>query len=152
MTFSIHPRTALLITNSMKEEQHAFVQFRIQHPGYSWLYGSFKDFDGAFTFDKANPAADNVKVASNTNSLDTHHAGRDKHLRGADFLNASKHLQAAFSPTSVRQQGKDYKITGDLTLNGIIRPITLDAKLPGEEERPLGWLSVPVLKQTVKLC
>ncbi len=45
-----------------KEGQHAFVQFRIQHLGYSWLYGTFKDFDGTFTFDKADPAKDNVDV------------------------------------------------------------------------------------------
>lgn len=43
-----------------KEGQHAFVNFRIQHLGYSWLYGTFKDFDGTFTFDEKNPAADKV--------------------------------------------------------------------------------------------
>lgn len=45
-----------------KEGQHAFVNFRIQHLGYSWLYGTFKDFDGTFTFDEKNPAADKVNV------------------------------------------------------------------------------------------
>ena len=50
-----------------KEGQHAFVNFRIQHLGYSWLYGTFKDFDGTFTFDEKNPAADKVSVTINTN-------------------------------------------------------------------------------------
>ena len=45
-----------------KEGQHAFVNFRIQHLGYSWLYGTFKDFDGTFTFDEKNPAADKVNI------------------------------------------------------------------------------------------
>ncbi|MBQ4796745.1 hypothetical protein F9U41_22240, partial [Pectobacterium versatile] len=54
-----------------KEGQHAFVQFRIKHLGYSWLYGTFKDFDGAFTFDENNPSADKVSVTINTNSVDT---------------------------------------------------------------------------------
>ncbi len=80
-----------------KEGQHAFVKFRIQHLGYSWLYGTFKDFDGTFTFDEANPAADKVNVTINTNSLDTNHAERDKHLRSAEFLNTGEipagHLQ-----------------------------------------------------------
>lgn len=121
-----------------KEGQHAFVQFRIQHLGYSWLYGTFKDFDGSFTFDEANPAADKVNVTINTNSLDTNHAERDKHLRSADFLNTGKFPQATFASTAVKKEGKDYKITGDLTLNGVTKPVTLDAKLMGEGKDPWG--------------
>ncbi|ORM64581.1 hypothetical protein PRCB_16825 [Pantoea rodasii] len=121
-----------------KEGQHAFVQFRIQHLGYSWLYGTFKDFDGTFTFDEANPAADKVSVTLNTASLDTNHAERDKHIRSADFLNTAKFPQATFTSTAVKKEGKDYKITGDLTLNGVTKPITLDAKLLGEGKDPWG--------------
>lgn len=121
-----------------KEGQHAFVQFRIQHLGYSWLYGTFKDFDGTFTFDEANPAADKVKVTLNTASLDTNHAERDKHIRSADFLNTAKFPQATFASTAVKKEGKEYKITGDLTLNGVTKPITLDARLLGEGKDPWG--------------
>ncbi|ORM74893.1 hypothetical protein HA48_01485 [Pantoea wallisii] len=121
-----------------KEGQHAFVQFRIQHLGYSWLYGSFKDFDGGFTFDEANPSADKVNVTINTTSLDTNHAERDKHLRSADFLNTAKFPQATFTSTEVKKEGKDYKITGNLTLNGVTKPITLDAHLMGEGKDPWG--------------
>mgnify|MGYP004711047329 CR=1 FL=1 len=121
-----------------KEGQHAFVQFRIQHLGYSWLYGTFKDFDGTFTFDEANPAADKVSVTLNTASLDTNHAERDKHIRSADFLNSDKFPQATFTSTAVKKQGKEYKITGDLTLNGVTKPITLDAKFMGEGKDPWG--------------
>ncbi|MDZ7278780.1 YceI family protein [Pantoea eucrina] len=121
-----------------KEGQHAFVQFRIKHLGYSWLYGTFKDFDGAFTFDEANPTADKVNVTINTTSLDTNHAERDKHLRSADFLNTDKYPQATFTSTSVEKNGSTYKINGDLTLNGVTKPITLDAKLLGEGKDPWG--------------
>ena len=103
-----------------KEGQHAFVNFRIQHLGYSWLYGTFKDFDGTFTFDEKNPAADKVNVTINTNSVDTNHAERDKHLRSADFLNVAKFPQATFSSTSVT------------------KPVTLDAKLIGQGGDPWG--------------
>ncbi|MCA1175362.1 MULTISPECIES: YceI family protein [unclassified Pantoea] len=120
------------------EGQHAFVQFRIQHLGYSWLYGTFKDFDGTFTFDEANPAADKVYVTLNTASLDTNHAERDKHIRSADFLNTAKFPQATFASTAVQKEGKEYKITGDLTLNGVTKPITLDARLLGEGKDPWG--------------
>lgn len=121
-----------------KEGQHAFVQFRIQHLGYSWLYGTFKDFDGTFTFDEANPASDKVNVTLNTASLDTNHAERDKHIRSADFLNTAKFPQATFASTAVKKEGNDYKITGDLTLNGVTKPITLDARLLGEGKDPWG--------------
>lgn len=121
-----------------KEGQHAFVQFRIQHLGYSWLYGTFKDFDGTFTFDEANPAADKVNVTLNTASLDTNHAERDKHIRSADFLNTAKFPQATFASTAVKKEGKEYKIKGDLTLNGVTKPITLDARLLGEGKDPWG--------------
>ena len=121
-----------------KEGQHAFVQFRIQHLGYSWLYGTFKDFDGGFTFDDANPAADKVNVTINTGSLDTNHAERDKHLRSADFLNTSKYPQATFTSTEVTKEGERYKVTGNLTLNGVTKPITLDARLMGEGKDPWG--------------
>ncbi|ACT06462.1 YceI family protein [Dickeya chrysanthemi Ech1591] len=121
-----------------KEGQHAFVQFRIKHLGYSWLYGTFKDFDGAFTFDENNPSADKVSVTINTNSVDTNHAERDKHIRGAEFLNATKYPQATFTSTAVKKEGDELKITGDLTLNGVTKPLTLDAKPVGQGNDPWG--------------
>ena len=121
-----------------KEGQHAFVNFRIQHLGYSWLYGTFKDFDGTFTFDEKNPAADKVNVTINTNSVETNHAERDKHLRSAEFLNVAKFPQATFASTAVKKEGDALDITGDLTLNGVTKPVTLKAKLIGQGDDPWG--------------
>ena len=106
-----------------KEGQHAFVNFRIQHLGYSWLYGTFKDFDGTFTFDEKNPA---------------NHAERDKHLRSAEFLNVTKFPKATFTSTDVKKDGDKLNITGNLTLNGVTKPVTLDAKLIGQGDDPWG--------------
>lgn len=119
-----------------KQGQHAFVQFRIQHLGYSWLYGTFKDFDGSFSYDKEDPSKDKVDVVIKTASLDTNHAERDKHLRGADFFNSSKYPEAKFVSTDVTRQGEDYIVKGDLTLNGVTKPVTLNAKLIGEGADP----------------
>lgn len=121
-----------------KEGQHAFVQFRIQHLGYSWLYGTFKDFDGSFSFDANNPTADKVDVTINTNSVDTNHAERDKHIRGPEFLNVAKHPTATFKSTSVKKDGDELAVTGDLTLNGVTKPVTLEAKMMGEGKDPWG--------------
>ncbi len=121
-----------------KEGQHAFINFRIQHLGYSWLYGTFKDFDGSFTFDEKNPAADKVSVTINTESLDTNHAERDKHLRSADFLNTGKFPKATFTSTDVKKDGDELDITGNLTLNGVTKPVKLEAKLLGQGDDPWG--------------
>lgn len=121
-----------------KEGKHAFVNFRIQHLGYSWLYGTFRDFDGTFTFDEKNPSADKVNVTLNTNSVDTNHAERDKHLRSADFLNVAKFPQATFKSTAVKADGDALDVTGDLTLNGVTKPVTLKAKMIGQGDDPWG--------------
>lgn len=121
-----------------KEGQHAFVQFRIKHLGYSWLYGSFKDFDGSFSYDEADPAKDKVNVTIKTGSVDTNHAERDKHLRSADFLNAAKFPEATFVSTGVTKEGDELKVKGNLTLNGVTKPVELEAKLTGEGKDPWG--------------
>ncbi|MFP1721777.1 YceI family protein [Lonsdalea quercina] len=121
-----------------KEGQHAFIQFRIKHLGYSWLYGTFKDFDGTFTFDEANPSSDKVNVTIKTDSVDTNHAERDKHIRSADFLNVAKAPLATFTSTGVKKSGDDLDITGNLTLNGVTKPVTLEAKLMGQGDDPWG--------------
>lgn len=121
-----------------KEGQHAFIEFRIKHLGYSWVYGRFDDFDGAFTFDEKNPAADKVKVTINTSSVNTNHAERDKHLRSPDFLNVGKNPTATFESTSVKADGKQAEISGNLTLNGVTKPVTLKAELIGQGDDPWG--------------
>ena len=122
-----------------KPGQHAFINFKISHLGYSWLYGTFKDFDGSFSFDAANPEASTVNVTINTASLDPNHAERDKHLRSADFLNVDKHPQASFVSTAVKSTGEGTAdITGDLTLNGVTKPVVIQARLLGEGQDPWG--------------
>lgn len=122
-----------------KQGQHAFVNFKISHLGYSWLYGTFKDFDGSFSFDAAKPQDSKVNVTLNTTSVDTNHAERDKHLRSGDFLNVSKHPTATFASTSVKSTGEGTAdITGDLTLNGVTKSVVIAAKFIGEGKDPWG--------------
>lgn len=122
-----------------KQGQHAFVNFKISHLGYSWLYGTFKDFDGSFSFDEKNPEASKVNVTLKTESVDTNHAERDKHIRSADFLNVSKNPTATFASTAVKSTGKDAAdITGNLTLNGVTKPVVIAAKFIGQGNDPWG--------------
>lgn len=122
-----------------KEGQHAFVNFKISHLGYSWLYGTFKDFDGRFSFDAARPEASRVQVELKTASVDTNHAERDKHLRSADFLNVARHPVATFESSAVKSTGEgSADILGNLTLNGVTRPVTIKARFIGEGSDPWG--------------
>lgn len=122
-----------------KEGQHAFINFRISHLGFSWLYGRFNDFDGSFSWDAAAPEQSSVQVSINTASVDSNHAERDKHLRSPDFLNVSAHPQARFVSTGVEMTGEDTaQVTGELTLNGVTRPVVLDARFMGEGQDPWG--------------
>lgn len=122
-----------------KQGQHAFVNFKISHLGYSWLWGTFKDFDGSFSFDADKPEASKVKVTLKTTSVDTNHAERDKHLRSDDFLNVDQHPTATFESTSVKSTGDGTAdITGNLTLNGVTRPVVIAAKFIGEGDDPWG--------------
>jgi len=122
---------------------HAFVQFRVQHLGYSWLYGRFNTFDGAFSYDDASPATSKISVTIDTASIDTNHAERDKHLRSADFLDVGKFPKATFVSTAISVNGDgSAKLSGDFTLHGVTKPITLDVKKMGEGKDPWGGYRV----------
>jgi polyisoprenoid-binding protein YceI len=122
-----------------KQGQHAFVNFKINHLGYSWLYGTFKDFDGSFSFDEKSPEASKVNVTLNTASVETNHAERDKHIRSDDFLSVDKHPTATFASTSVKSTGEGTAdITGNLTLNGVTKPVVIAAKFIGQGDDPWG--------------
>ena len=118
---------------------HAFVQFRIKHLGYSWLYGRFNDFSGRFTYDTKAPSASYAEVVIQTASLDSNHAERDKHLRGDDFLDVDEFPEARFVSTSYRE-GEDGTATlvGDLTLHGVTRPVTIAVTSIGNGPDPWG--------------
>ena len=139
--------TALLVPGVAAAERyvidtkgaHAFVQFRIKHLGYSWLYGRFDDFSGSFTYDESAPNDSKVEVVVQTASLDSNHAERDKHLRGEDFLEVDKYPQAAFRSTSYKETGFNTAVLeGELTLKGVTRPIRIEVDRIGNGPDPWG--------------
>lgn len=121
------------------KDAHAFIQFRIQHLGYSWLYGRFNDFEGKFSYDEENPQQASINVTIDTASIDTNHAERDKHLRSSDFFDVDKYPQAKFVSTGYRSTGENTGVlSGELTLHGTTRPITIDVTHIGAGEDPWG--------------
>ena len=105
---------------------HASIDFRIQHLGFSWMSGRFNRFDGAFSYDEANPAASKVSVMIDTASIDTNHAERDKHLRDVAYLDVKKFPKATFVSTSFHQNADGTAILiGDFTFRGITKPLEI---------------------------
>ncbi len=144
---SLSLATALLASASLyaedyavdKKGAHASIQFKISHLGYSWLWGRFNDFDGSFSYDEKDKAASKVAVTVITNSVDSNHAERDKHLRSDDFLDVSKFPEAKFVSTSYSEgvDGKA-KLTGNLTLHGVTKEVVLDVTHIGGGKDPWG--------------
>lgn len=119
---------------------HASINFSIQHLGYSVLTGRFDTFAGDFSYDSAKPEASTISVTIDTNSVNSNHAERDKHLRSKDFLNVEKFPQSTFVSKKV-VSGKDkdsFDLVGDFTLNGVTKSITIAAKKIGEGKDPWG--------------
>lgn len=118
---------------------HAFIQFKIQHLGFSWLLGRFNQFEGDFELDKDNIEKSKVNVTIDVASIDSNHADRDKHLRGSDFLEVKKYPKATFVSTKVEKTSDTTaKVTGDFTLKGVTKPLTLDVTYIGGGKDPWG--------------
>lgn len=121
------------------EGAHAFVQFKISHLGYSWLLGRFNEFEGSFSYDENNPSAAEVAVTIQTASVDSNHAERDEHLRSADFLNVAAHPEASFVSTNYAPNGDGTGVlSGQFTLNGVTRDISIDVTEIGAGQDPWG--------------
>lgn len=122
-----------------EEGAHQFITFKISHLGYSWLYGRFNDFDGEFVYDAENPENSSVSVTVDTESVDSNHAERDKHLRSDDFLDVSEFPEASFTSKRVEvDDDGEADIIGDLTLHGVTKEVTLDVEMLGHGEDPWG--------------
>ena len=117
---------------------HSFVEFRIQHLGYSWLYGRFNTMRGEFGHDASNPQASRISVEIETASVDSNHAERDEHLRNEDFLDVEKYPTATFKTTGYAGSADEGTMTGELTLHGVTRPVMLQVRKLGEGEDPWG--------------
>ena len=121
-----------------REGQHANVNFRVSHLGFSYIIGRFNDFEGSFSHDPGNPSASKVSVTINAMSLDTNHAERDKALRSENFLDASRFPTITFESTGYMAGSGGDKLKGDLTIHGVTKAVTIDVKSVGEGPDPWG--------------
>jgi polyisoprenoid-binding protein YceI len=103
----------------------------------SKVRGSFTKWTGTFAFDEKNPEATRITLDIDAASVDTKEPQRDTHLRSADFFDVEKYPKLTFASTKV-ERGTDgnYKLTGDLTMHGITKPVTLEVEYGGRIAHP----------------
>lgn len=106
---------------------HTQILFSVSHLGFSHSHGRFNTFDGSFTFDEKNPAASTIDVTVDTGSVDMGSKEWDDAVKAEALLNAAKFPKMTFKSTSVtRADDKTGTVTGDLTLLGVTKPVTLN--------------------------
>ena len=121
------------------EGQHAFVQFKISHLGFSYILGSFEEFEGQFAYEPEDIDASSAEIEVQVDSLTSNHAERDRHILSDDFLNASEFPTATFTSTGFESTGDNEGVlSGDLTLHGETQEIEMPVTLLGEGEDPWG--------------
>jgi len=109
------------------DPNHTRIDFSWTHFGFSHPMGRFDRFDGDFRFDPADPTKSSVTVTIPVSSIDTGVAKLDAHLQTADFFDVANYPTATFKSTRVERAGEHgLKVTGDLTLHGVTRPVVLD--------------------------
>lgn len=123
--------------------QHAFINFKVQHLGYSWMLGQFRKFDGDFSYDKNKPNLTQININIDTTSVDSNHTLRDKHLKSPDFLNIKKYPSAKFVSSSYQENADNSGVlVGKLTFNGVTKDLTINTQKIGEGKDPWGGYRV----------
>ena len=113
------------------DKAHSFIQFTVNHMGLAEVPGFFRDFTGSANFDAKDITKSTVEFTAKATSIDTGVAGRDNHLRTADFFEVDKFPYITFKSTKVEKKGKGLRLTGDFTMKGVTKSITFPFRIAG---------------------
>lgn len=137
------------------DKVHSSIVFYVNHLGVSYSTGRFLGFDGGFTVDEENPEASSVDVVIQSSSIQMNDQKWDEHLKNPDFLNVEKFPTMTFKGTKVERTGeRTAKVTGDFTLLGVTKPLTLDVTFNGSGKHPMkgnqiiGFSATGVIKRS----
>ncbi|SHL73734.1 YceI family protein [Roseibium suaedae] len=120
------------------DKSHAILEFSYNHLGYSTTQGVFRNWDGELKVDQDTPSNSSVNFTIDVTSMDTFWDERNKHFLSADFFDVEKFPKATFTSTSVEKTGDNtLKVTGDLTIKDITKPVTLDVTVTQMGEHPM---------------
>jgi polyisoprenoid-binding protein YceI len=120
------------------DKSHTTVGFQVRHI-FTMLGGKFQDFSGTIRVDRAKPESSSVEFTIQAASVFTNDQKRDDHLRTPDFFDVATHPTITFKSTSVKPgAGNVYEVTGDLSMRGITKQVTLPVTFLGEGKDPWG--------------
>jgi polyisoprenoid-binding protein YceI len=119
------------------DPSHSEVGFSVRHLMVAKVKGTFETFEGTITIAE-NPLESSVTAEVDLSSINTRDEQRDGHLRSADFFEVENHPKLTFTSTSVEPDGGDFKVTGDLTIKGVTKPVVLDLEFNGVHPDPWG--------------
>ncbi|MDP9206497.1 MAG: YceI family protein [Gemmatimonadota bacterium] len=120
------------------DPSHTAVEFSAKHLMITTVKGRITDVEGTIVSDERDPKNSSVEAVLKAASIDTRTDQRDQHLRSADFLNAGQFPEIRFRSTRIDGDKQSFKLTGDLTIRDVTRPITLDVQFEGQTRDPWG--------------
>jgi polyisoprenoid-binding protein YceI len=138
-TGAVTPDLAALTGDYTIDPAHSTIGFVARHAMVTNVKGSFQDFTGALHLDGTDPSRSTASLDVVMDSIETGNADRDGHLKSADFFKADEFPTMTFRSTKAEALGgDDYRITGDLTILGTTRPLTIDLEFNGAAKDPFG--------------
>ncbi|GAA2266970.1 YceI family protein [Streptomyces atrovirens] len=138
-TTAVNPDLAALTGEYTIDPAHSTFGFVARHAMVTNVKGSFQDFTGTLHLDGTDPAASTATIDVVMDSIDTGNADRDGHLKSADFFKTDEFPAMTFRSTKAEALGgDDYRITGDLTILGTTKPLTIDLEFNGAAKDPFG--------------
>jgi polyisoprenoid-binding protein YceI len=120
------------------DPSHTIVEFSAKHLMITTVKGRITDVEGTIYADDTEPAKSSVVATLNAATIDTRTEQRDNHLRSADFLDVVNFPKIEFRSTRIEGDSEDFKLTGDLTIRGVTKPVALDVTFEGRTKDPWG--------------
>jgi polyisoprenoid-binding protein YceI len=131
---------------------HSTVMFKVKHANATWFHGSFDVVEGSVSLDAKAPESGKVEITIPVDSVHTHDAKRDAHLKGEDFFKGKENPKITFKSTKIAKKGEALEVTGDLELAGAKKPVTMTVEKTGEGEfmgsKVVGWSSTFTIKRS----
>ena len=121
---------------------HSTIIFGIGHMGVGYFYGRINGPTGEFHLDPDNPSNCSFEISAKAENVDTNNGRRDGHIKSADFINARQFPDITFKSTAVKKAGtSSYRVTGDMTVHGVTKSITIEIEHLGTRETRRGHLA-----------
>lgn len=138
-TLPVDPALAALTGQYAIDPAHSSIGFTVRHAMVTNVRGSFAEHEGTLNLDGSNPGGSSASIDVKIASIDTGIGDRDGHLRSGDFFDAEQFPLMTFRSTQAEQLGGDkYRVTGDLTIKDVTKPLSIDLEFNGTATDPYG--------------